>query len=153
VRGLILGVAEAGLGVAPDRHTRRLVSTCLRRPRERYPDRAPVVAASLADPVCPFGGDPGALDRFDAVLWLLCPLPMPDFLADRPDRGARLEVSRLVARAERRIGLAGSAGMAEWFARLAQVLLLPGTRPAPAAAPRQVSLDPGWDGLSWAFEY
>jgi hypothetical protein len=152
VRGLILGVAEAGLGVVPDRPTRRLVSACMHRLRERHPDRALVVATSLADPFTRLVATL-ALDRFDAVLWLLCSVPMPDFLAAQPDRGARLEVLRLVARAERRIGLAGAAGVAEWFARRAQVVLVPGTNPAPAAPPRQVRLDPGGAGLTWAFEY
>ena len=114
---------------------------CLRRLSERFPDRGLVLATTLADPFTRLIAA-RALDGFDAVLWLLCPCPLSDPLGAQPDPAARRDLLRLVARAERRIGLPGTAGLADWLARRPQVLILPGEASAPASPARQVRLDP-----------
>ena len=152
VRGLVVGIAEAGPAVPAGRRTRRLLDSCLRRLSERYPDRGLIMATTLADPVARLMAA-RALDDFDAALWLLCPVPLPDLLGVQPDPAARRDLLRLVERAERRIGLPGTAGLADWLGRRAQVLVLPGEAPTPTSPARQVRLDPGRDGLTWGFEY
>jgi hypothetical protein len=152
VRGLVVGIAEAGPAVPAGRRTRRLLDSCLRRLSERYPDRGLIMATTLADPVARLMAA-RALDDFDAALWLLCPIPLPDLLGVQPDPAARRDLLRLVERAERRIGLPGTAGLADWLGRRAQVLVLPGEAPTPTSPARQVRLDPGGDGLTWGFEY
>ncbi len=152
VRGLILGVPEADRTVRPDRRTRKLIDACLRRLSERYPDRGLVLATTLGDPITRLVAT-RALDGFDAALWVLCPVPLPSLLGTQFDPAARRDLLRLAARAERRIGLPGLGGLADWLARRAQVLILPGEAQAPAAPARQVRLDPAGKGLTWGFEY
>ena len=154
VRGLVLGVAEADPATSGSagRRTRRLVEACLGRLRERFPDRGLVLATTLADPFSRLVAA-RALDGFDAALWLLCHKPVTELLAAEPQAAARLDLLRLVARAERRIELPGRMGLEDWLQRRAQVLLLPGDAPAPAVPGRQVRVDPAGNGLSWGFEY
>jgi hypothetical protein len=152
VRGLTLGVLEADRPVRPDRRTRKLMDACLRRLSERYPDCGLVLATTLGDPMTRLMAT-RALDGFDAALWVLCPVPLPTLLGTQSDPAARRDLLRLVARAERRIGVPGPAGLADWFARRAQVLVLPGEAQAPEAPTRQVRLDPAGQGLTWGFEY
>jgi hypothetical protein len=152
VRGLVVGVAEADPPAPSHRRTRGLVDACLLRLTERFPDHALVLAATLRDPLSRLVAA-RALDRFDAALWLLCPFPMPDVLAAQPDPAGLRDLLRLVARAERRIGLRGREELADWLGTRAQVLILPAdTAPQPAPA-RQVQLDPAGKGLTWSFEY
>jgi hypothetical protein len=154
VRGLILGLAEPDPGFAPalDRRTRRLVDACLTRLCQRFPDRGLVLASTLSDPFSRLIAA-RALDGFGATLWLLCPVPLSDRLAAVSDPVARVDLLRLVVRAERRIGLPGPAGLETWLKRRAQVLLLPGEIPAPADPARQVRLEPAGRGLTWGFDY
>ncbi len=152
VRGLVVGIAESDRAVPADRRTRRLLDNCLRRLSERYPDRGLVLATTLADPVARLM-TARALDDFDAALWLLCPVPLPDLLRAQANPASRRDLLRLVERAERRIALPGTAGLADWLGRRAKVLVLPGEGPSPAAPARQVRVDPGGDGLTWGFEY
>jgi hypothetical protein len=152
VRGLVVGIPASAPTVPAGRRTRHLAVGCLRRLKERYPERGLVLATTLGDPLARLVAA-CALERFDAALWLLCPSPLPEVIRAQPNPAARKDLLRLAARAERRIALDGNAGLAGWLGRRAQVLILPGTAPAPAAPAKQVRLDPDGDGLVWGFEY
>ena len=154
VPGLVLGVAQAGSEVAADRRLRHLVHDCLARLAARFPDRGLILASTLDDPATRLLAQI-ALDDYAAALWMLCPTPIPKvltgMLAGHPD--ARTHLLELVARAERRIPLAGPKGLADWLAQRAAVLVLPGTLAAPADPRRQVRLDPAAAAPQWGFEY
>jgi len=150
LRGLVVGVAESGL--AADHQFRRLADACLGRLAARFPDRGLILATSLADPAACLLARM-ALDDYAAALWLLCPTPIPEWLAGQGDTQARTDLLGLVARAERRIALPGPEGLADWLGRRAQVLILPGKLPAPVNPQRQVRLDPASSAPQWGFEY
>ena len=79
-----------------------------------------------------------------------CSVPPPSRRSSRGRlrRDDRTHLLELVARAERRIPLAGPQGLADWLGRRAAVLILPGTLAAPADPRRQVRLDPAVGGAA-----
>jgi hypothetical protein len=154
---LVLGIGESQSGVPADAGLDRLARQAVERLVARYPDRYLVVASTL--------GDPGArlvvrlaLDQAGAGLFLLCPRPLQETLAGQPDQEARLELLGLVARAERRIPLAGEAGLARWLAERAEIRLTYGgaetldMEPSPKRMKR-VELDPAHHCIRWDFDY
>jgi hypothetical protein len=167
VRGVPALLARSGLGVVrvlilglpdPDAHCpvgaplARLADQVLERLDARYPDRSLVVASTLADPRTRLVAR-RALERTGAALWLLCPRPIVEVLGTQPDAGTRRDLLWLVARAERRISLAGEAELGRWLAERAEIILALGPGPSAAPGPKSVRLDPGTRGLDWGFEY
>ena len=150
LRGLVVGVADSGL--AADRRLRRLARDCLERLAARFPDRGLILATSLDDPAARLLAQM-ALDDYAAALWVLCPTPIPEWLASHANSEARSELLGLVTRGERRIALPGPEGLADWLGRRAKVLILPGTLAAPASPQRQVRLDPATAAPEWGFDY
>ncbi len=102
--------------------------------RERYPDRALVIAATLADQrerdlVRELMEGPEG-----ASLFLLLPQPLSHRLARLTPTAARQDFLTLLARAERRISLRGEGELAAWFVRRAEIQLILGeTLPASVA--------------------
>jgi hypothetical protein len=152
VPGLVIGVAQADPEVGADRRLRRLVHDCLGRLAARFPDRGLILASTLDDPGSRLLAQI-ALDDYAAALWMLCPPPIPKVLARALAADDRTHLLELVARAERRIPLAGPEGLADWLGQRAAVLILPGTLAAPAQPGRQVRLDPAAAAPQWGFEY
>lgn len=150
LRGLVVGVAESGL--AADHRLRRLCQDCLGRLAARFPDRALILATSLGDPATRLLARM-ALDDYGAALWVLCPTPIPEWLAGEPDGEVRSELLGLLTQGERRIALPGPSGLTDWLGRRAQVLILPGSTAAPANPQRKVRLDPDLDAPDWGFDY
>ena len=157
VRMLVIGIGESPSGVSADASLDRLARQAVERLVARYPDRYLVVASTL--------GDPGArlvvrlaLDRAGAGLFLLCPRPLQETLAKQPNQDARLELLGLVARAERRIPLAGEAGLARWLAERAEIYLTFGGEETLVTEPdskrlKRVELDPVRHCIRWDFDY
>jgi hypothetical protein len=152
VPGLVIGVAQANPEVGANRRLRRLVHDCLGRLAARFPDRGLILASTLDDPGSRLLAQI-ALKDYAAALWLLCPTPIPKVLARALAADDRTHLLELVARAERRIPLAGPQGLADWLGQRAAVLILPGTLAAPALPRRQVRLDPAAPAPQWGFEY
>ncbi|MBK5964830.1 Ryanodine receptor Ryr [Thiocystis minor] len=152
VRLLIVGLPAPGAGSASGRRLCTLTRLVLERLVARYPDRALVLAATLADPATRQVMRQ-ALDQTDAGLFWLLPRPVDELLAAQPDAAARLDLLELAARAERRIALDGEGELARWFAARAEIVIALGAI-APMAEPaRRVTLSTGWAGLDWNFEY
>ena len=72
-----------GVGLAADHQLQRLADDCLGRLAARFPDRALILATSLGDPAARLLARM-ALDDYAAALWVLCPTPIPEWLAGRP---------------------------------------------------------------------
>jgi hypothetical protein len=173
VRMLILGLGETQTGIdaatgrqpGPQSDLERLACQVVERLLARYPDRSLVVASTLADPAARLVARV-ALDRAGAGLFLLCPRPLPDILAEQPDETARLDLLALVARAERRIPLAGGTELEHWLCARAEIDLSfgdaapdapdrtePASWDAAGKTAKRVVLDPGNGRVYWGFDY
>ncbi|MGA7983176.1 MAG: RyR domain-containing protein [Chromatiaceae bacterium] len=152
VRMLLVGVPEVRREPAADGFLRRLADAALARLAERYPDRSLVVSSTLADPHSRLVVR-RALDAFGASLFVLCAQPVAETLSAQRDDGARRDLLELLARVERRIPLAGADGLAAWFARRAEILLIVGTEAQEVEKRKRVTLDPVNRRLEWTFEY
>lgn len=150
LRLLLVGVPASGCPA--DRSLRRLTERTLERLALRYPDRSLVLASTLEDAASRLIARL-ALDRYDAGLFLLCPRPLASTLAAQSDAAARRDLLELVARAERRIPLAGEAELARWLSERAEIAILTGDGVAAEAPQRQVRLDPAEREPQWGFEY
>ncbi len=133
-RLLILGIHPPGPACPSGKPLRRLATGLGERLRERYPDRALVIAATLADQrerdlVREL------MEGAEGVsLFLLLPRPLSHLLAQLTPTAARQDFLTLLARAERRISLRGEGELAAWFARRAEIqLVLSETLPAGVA--------------------
>ncbi len=133
-RLLILGVHPPEPACPSGKPLRRLATGLGERLRERYPDRALVIAATLADQrerdlVRELMEGPEG-----ASLFLLLPQPLSHRLARLTPTAARQDFLTLLARAERRISLRGEGELAAWFVRRAEIQLILGeTLPASVA--------------------
>ncbi|MCC7278665.1 MAG: hypothetical protein IT487_10175 [Chromatiaceae bacterium] len=133
-RQLILGIHPPGPACPSGKPLRRLATGLGERLRERYPDRALVIAATLADQrerdlVRELMEDAGG-----ASLFLLLPQPLHHLLDRLTPTAARRDFLTLLAQAERRISLRGEGELAAWFARRAEIQLILGeTLPARVA--------------------
>ena len=181
-RLLILGIHPPGPACPSGKPLRRLATALRERLRERYPDRALVIAATLADPrertlirELMQGDEP-------AGLFLLLPRPLSHLLDGLNPPAARRDFLTLLARAERRISLRGETELAAWFARRAEIQLvldeklpfLGDDRTAARSAGdpsdtessktrletgvvgipnKLIHLNPDGDGLTWTFDY
>ena len=155
-RLLILGVHPPGPACPAGKPLRRLAAGLGEALRERYPDRALVLAASLEDARERalvrelMGAAAPAAASVAAGLFLLLPRPLTQLLGGLTDPAEHLELdgmtapaeSReraglispadrrdfldLLARAERRISLRGKEELATWFARRAEIHLVLG---------------------------
>jgi hypothetical protein len=134
------------------RGLQRLVDETLQRLVQRYPDRSLVLASTLASAQARLVVG-RAIDHFESGLFLLCPRPLSDTLAAQPDEGSRRELLRLVASAERRIGLSGGAELERWLAERTEIDLLLGAAPAVGTTRKQVGVDSATGGPRWNFEY
>jgi hypothetical protein len=149
-RLLILGVHPPGPVCPTGKSLRRLATALGEGLRERYPDRALVIATTLADArerdlarVLMEAAEP-------AGLFLLLPHPLTQLLARLTPPAARRDFLDLLTRAERRISLHGEAELATWFARRAEIhLVLDGTGRANCAK-TAVAAQSGasWEGFS-----
>ena len=157
VRMLVLGICESPSGIAADAGLDRLARQTVERLVARYPDRYLVVASTLADPGARLVARL-ALERAGAGLFLLCPRPLPEALAEQQDQDARLDLFGLAARAERRIPLAGDGALQRWLAERVEISLSFGgeqtgeTEPTPGPTKRVV-LDPASGRVRWGFDY
>ncbi|MBK8639710.1 MAG: hypothetical protein IPN92_16080 [Chromatiaceae bacterium] len=178
-RLLILGVHPPGPACPSGKPLRRLATGLRERLRERYPDRALVIAATLADHrerdlVRELMGGAGG-----ASLFLLLPDPLRHLLARLGPTATRRDFLTLLARAERRISLRGEGELAAWFAQRAEIQLVLGetlpilgedtTVPGnaadtesrevrvmtglPGGPDKRILLDPNGAGLTWTFDY
>ncbi len=160
-RLLILGVHPPGPACPTGRPLRRLALALGEGLRERYPDRALVIATTLADArerdlarVLMAGAEP-------AGLFLLLPHPLTQLLARLTPPAARRDFLDLLTRAERRISLHGEAELATWFARRAEIHLVLDNRPREIKAMtdgletpnKSILLKPDSAGLTWTFDY
>lgn len=152
VRALILGLSEPAPDCPDGASLRRLADRALDRLVARYPDRALVVASTLADPRARLVVR-RALERVGAGLHLLLPMSVGALLGMQPDAMARRDFLELVARAERRISLDGAAEADLWLADRADIIMSLGSQPASTRARRQIRLDPGRREPEWSFEY
>lgn len=151
VRMLIVAVAEANIEAPWNRRHRKLLDQILARLRARYPDRSLAIATSLVG-VASRTFARYALDHHDAGLILLSTGPLAETLAAQSDAAARHDLLGLVARAERRIGLANDDALQTWYAERAEILV----RVGPVAAPAQgkcVHIDLAAEQVTWGFEY
>lgn len=152
VRMLILGIGEDPSAAPTGRALERLARQTLERLLARHPDRSLAVAATLADPGTRLFARL-ALEEAGAGLFLLCPRPLRETLERQPDRAARRDLLALVARAERRIPLAGADALARWLAERAEIRLwLDGESAAPQTR-KPIVLDPSAGRVHWGFEY
>ena len=178
-RLLILGIHPPGPACPSGKPLQRLATGLRERLRERYPDRALVIAATLAD-----HRERDLVRELmegaeGASLFLLLPHPLSHLLARLSPTAARREFLTLLAQAERRISLRGEGELAAWFARRAEIQLILGeTLPclgdatsAPGKASdtesravrvmtglaggpaKRILLDPDGPGLTWTFDY
>lgn len=160
-RLLILGVHPPGPACPTGKPLRHLALALGEGLRERYPDRALVLATTLTDAreralaqVLMAGAEP-------AGLFLLLPHPLNQLLARLTPPAARRDFLDLLTRAERRIGLRGEAELATWFARRAEIhLILNDHSPEIRAiadggeTPNKcILLNPDGAGLTWTFDY
>ena len=160
-RLLILGVHPPGPACPTGKPLRHLALALGEGLRERYPDRALVLATSLTDAreralaqVLMAGAEP-------AGLFLLLPHPLNQLLARLTPPAARRDFLDLLTRAERRISLRGEAELATWFARRAEIhLILNDQSPEIRAiadggeTPNKcILLNPDGTGLTWTFDY
>lgn len=158
MRMLIVGVVEDAAGVGGG--LRGPVDQVVNRLCARYPDRALVIASTLAGP----GGRllaRRARQLADAGLFLLCPGPVSGLLDAQPGADARLDCLGLIAVASRRISLPGEGEVERWLAERAEILVQIGSHGAAGGdagaddggRPRKrVWIDPG-RGVDWGFEY
>lgn len=155
VRMLIVAVPEPGPDCPDGRRLVSLADQVVRRLVARYPDRSLIVASSLADPRARLVVR-RAMALGGAGLFLLCPRPLAALTSELDDAGSehgRVDLLRLVARAERRIPLDGEAGLADWLEQRADIELVLGAGPAPAAERRWVRLAGPAHQPAWSFEY
>ncbi len=160
-RLLILGVHPPGPACPTGKPLRHLARALGEGLRERYPDRALVLATTLTDAreralaqVLMAGAEP-------AGLFLLLPHPLNQLLARLNPPAARRDFLDLLTRAERRISLRGEAELATWFARRAEIhLILNDQSPEIRAiadggeTPHKcILLNPDGAGLTWTFDY
>ncbi len=163
-RLLILGIQASGPACPVGRPLQSLVVALGQELRRRYPDRALVLAATLADP------RERALVREllqgyeGASLFLLLPHPLPHLLGRLTSTADRRDFLDLLARAERRISLRGEGELAAWFARRVEFRLVLGKTgdgesggegglARLAAGPdRRILLDPDGAGLTWTLD-
>ena len=160
-RLLILGVHSPGAACPTGKPLRSLATALGEGLRERYPDRALVIATTLTDArerdlarVLMAGAEP-------AGLFLLLPRPLSQLLARLSPPAARRDFLDLLTQAERRISLRGAAEMATWFARRAEIhLILNDQSPEIRAiadggeTPNKcILLNPDGAGLTWTFDY
>jgi hypothetical protein len=160
-------LARSGLGVlrmllvgvvSPPRSARepseRSMRQILERLVARYPDRALIVASSLAD-AATRRFVRIAQDDFGAGFFLLLAEPIDGLLEGVGD-GARERALALIARAERRVQLPDATAVQRWLGERAEILVDLGGEPigdgAAAAAEKRVRVDPS-GGLAWNFEY
>jgi hypothetical protein len=157
LRMLVVGIRSDA--AAPGEPLEPLIRRALTRLVARYPDRALVTAASVADAVA-MQCARVAVDEFGASFFVLLEQPLPSVLAQQP-LPARLRSLALLSRAERRIQLAGPAALRRWFDDRAEILVELGAgsereHEEPAHRPRyerkRVRIDPV-QGLDWNFEY
>lgn len=120
-RLLILGVHPPGPACPTAKPLRRLALALEECLRERYPDRALVIASTLADAR---ERDLARVLMEAAGLFLLLPRPLSQILAGLTPPAARRDFLDLLTRAERRISLRGEAELATWFARRAEIHLV-----------------------------
>lgn len=146
----LVGVPASGCPA--DRRLRRLAERTLERLVLRYPDRSLVLASTLEDAASRLIARL-ALDRYEAGLFLLCPRPLAETLDAQPDAAARRDLLELVARAERRVPLAGEGELARWLSERAEIAILAGEQTAGEAPRRRVRLDPARREPEWGFEY
>jgi hypothetical protein len=152
VRLLVVGIPEPGSRVAAARRLHALTSLIMERLVARYPDRALILAATLADPVTRHVVRQ-ALDQVGAGFFWLLHRPVAELLAAQPDASARLDLLELAARAERRISLDGEHELARWLAVRAEIAIALGATASSAGPAKRVVLAPGGHGLDWNFEY
>jgi len=152
VRILLLGLPEPTRECPGGMTLRRLTDEALERLVARYPDRALVIASTLAEPRSRLVVS-RALERTDACLYLLCPQPIDEVLHRQPDDRGRRDLLELASRAKRRIPLAGHEALQQWFSRRAEIILAVGAGATAARARKQVLLDPARGRLEWGFEY
>ena len=160
-RLLILGVHPPGAACPTGKPLRSLATALGEGLRERYPERALVIATTLTDArerdlarVLMAGAEP-------AGLFLLLPRPLSQLLARLSPPAARRDFLDLLTQAERRISLRGAAEMATWFARRAEIhLILNDQSPEIRAiadggeTPNKcILLNPDGAGLTWTFDY
>jgi hypothetical protein len=154
VRMLVLGIVESAYAVAADASLEGLARQTLQRLVARYPDRYLAIASTLTDPGARRFARL-ALEQPGAGLFLLCPRPLAEVLAEQPDQEARLDLLGLVARAERRIPLAGAGGLERWLTERVEISLSFGGAETDLATqpPKRVVLDPASGRIRWGFEY
>jgi hypothetical protein len=150
LRLLLVGVPASGCPA--DRRLRRLADRVLERLTLRYPDRSLVLASTLEDAAARLIAR-RAQEDYGAGLYLLCPRSLAATLAAQPDAAARRDLLDLVARAERRIPLAGEGELARWLGERAEIAILAGDRFVGEAPQRRVHLDPAEREPRWGFEY
>jgi len=132
-RMLIVGVPESMRSSSVGR-MRASIDQLLFRLQARYPDRGLVIAATLADVASRLLAR-RALQSADAGLFLLCPRPLVETLAAQPNQEARLDLLRLVARAERRIPLPSAGDLDRWLTQRAEILVQFDANPLPETTP------------------
>lgn len=154
LRMLIVGIeSTAGAPVRVDglagARLRGQITDVLDRLSARFPDRALVLASTLADPAarCLVRR---ALERHGAALFWLAEHPITATLAALTDAAGE-DLLRLLARAERRIPLAGTKDLARWLAQRAEVLVRFG-EPGQGDGHKRVCIDAS-RALHWSFEY
>ncbi|CRI63675.1 hypothetical protein THIOKS11420001 [Thiocapsa sp. KS1] len=153
LRLLIVGIPQPAAGCPGGMRLRRLAARALDRLVARYPDRALVLASTLADRRSRELVRE-AMDREQGVgLFLLLPRPLSLVLADLTDPHDRRDFLTLAARAERRIGLNGDAELATWLSERADISLILGDRVPEGVVEKRVRLDPSGSCLDWNFEY
>lgn len=157
VRMLVLGIGESQHGVAADANLERLAREIVERLVARYPDRYLVVASTLSDPGARLVARL-ALERAGAGLFLLCPRPLPEVLAEQAEHQARLDLLGLAVRAERRIPLAGNGALQRWLAERVEICLSfgiaeTGDADRTCGRTKQVVLDPAGGCVRWGFDY
>ncbi len=178
-RLLILGVHPPGPACPSGKPLRRLATGLGERLRERYPDRALVIAATLADHRERDLVRELMQGTEGASLFLLLPHPLHHLLDRLTPTAARRDFLTLLAQAERRISLRGGGELAAWFARRAEIqLILDETLPCladatlapgkasdtesravgmmtglPGGPDKRILLDPDGPGLTWTFDY
>ncbi len=179
-RLLILGVHPPGPACPRGKPLRRLATGLRERLQERYPDRALLITATLADQRERDLVRELMQGAEGAGLFLLLPHPLRDLLAQQlSPTEARRDFLTLLAQAERRISLRGEGELAAWFARRAEIQLVLGEtlpclgddssapgkaydtetrevslmRGLPGGPDKRILLDPDGAGLTWTFDY
>lgn len=156
LRMLLVGVVPSGAGAM--HCSERLMRRALVRLKARYPDRALVVAASVADPsVVRFARL--AVKGFGTGFFLLLEQPLTPVLA-RLDASARPHALELISRAERRIQLMAPEAFQRWLETRVEIRVELGAGQVGGSARetevgqerKRVRIDPH-RGLDWNFEY